>query len=128
MSAQVKKGYMERRSRREKIGNAVVFVILVLLSAVALFPIWWIFRSSLMSNTEMYAFPPPLVPPVWRFSNYADALVTFDFWLYFRNSMLIIVPSVIGGTLTATLSRGCISRAKSCSSPFASGRCCCLPW
>ncbi|MEI6100459.1 MAG: carbohydrate ABC transporter permease [Eubacteriales bacterium] len=66
-------------------------------------PIWWIFRSSLMSNPELYASPPPFFPQHWLFSNYPAALESFKFWLYLKNTMIIIVPSVIGGTLTATL-------------------------
>lgn len=66
-------------------------------------PIWWIFRSSLMTNTELYAFPPAFLPGKWLFSNYIDTLKTFKFWRYFGNTMKIIVPSVAAGTVTATL-------------------------
>lgn len=93
----------EKKARRERIGDAAAFGLLVLLAAVVLFPIWWIFRSSLMTNAEMYAYPPPFFPQAWRWSNYRESLEYFKFWLYFKNTMTIIVPSVIGGVITATL-------------------------
>jgi len=75
-------------------------------------PIWWIIRSSLMSNAELYAYPPAFFPSRWMFFNYAATLETFKFWQYFSNTMLIIVPSVITGTATATLCGYAFGRLK----------------
>jgi multiple sugar transport system permease protein len=86
-----------------KTGDRLAIVILAALAALVLLPIWWMFRSSLMTNAELFAYPPSFAPIVWRFGNYPATLVNFPFWAYFRNTMTIIVPSVIGGTLTATL-------------------------
>ena len=66
-------------------------------------PIYWIFRSSLMTNGELYRYPPALTPPEWRFYNYAETLEYFPFWTYFGNTMTIILPSILGATFTATL-------------------------
>lgn len=96
-------GVWKSRSRKENIGNAVCFILLVAVAAAVILPIWWIFRSSLMTNAELYAFPPALIPTNWRWLNYAETLENFKFWLYFRNTMTIIVPAVVGGTFTATL-------------------------
>lgn len=97
------KQLLASRSGREKIADISSFVLVVIMAAVAMLPIWWIFRSSLMTNTELYAFPPAFFPSEWRFSNYVETLETYDFWLYLKNTMIIIVPSVFGGTVTATL-------------------------
>jgi multiple sugar transport system permease protein len=69
--------------------------------AAALFPFFLIIRSSLMNNAELYAWPPSLYPKKWLFSYYPSTLKYFPFPLYFRNTMTIIVPSVIFGTVTA---------------------------
>ena len=91
------------KKRNEKIANAFALVMVIIMALIVMLPIWWIFRSSLMSNAELFQWPPKFCPPNWRFSNYKDALVYFPFWDYFRNTMTIIVPSVVGGTITATL-------------------------
>ena len=98
-----KRNYKAKANHRQFFWNGLSFLIIVLLAALVMLPIWWIFRSSLMTNSELYAWPPSFFPNNWRFSNYLETLNTFNFWLYFKNTMLIIVPSVIGGTLTATL-------------------------
>jgi multiple sugar transport system permease protein len=92
---------MSKRVNRGEIVNRLVFAVLVLSMLAVLFPIWWIIRSSLMNNAELYAWPPSLYPKKWLFSNYPATLKNFPFWLYFKNTMTIIIPSVIAGTITA---------------------------
>jgi multiple sugar transport system permease protein len=94
---------LQKRSEREQTLNQVAFLGLILIFILVVFPIWWIIRSSLMNNAELYAWPPSLFPTKWLFSNYPAALQNFPFWLYFRNTMTIIIPSVLAGTATATI-------------------------
>jgi len=91
------------KERSKRIADFISMVIIVILAALVMLPIWWIFRSSLMTNSELYAFPPAFFPADWLFSNYAITLKYFDFWLYLKNSFIIITPSVIAGTATATI-------------------------
>lgn len=97
------KQILASRSKREKIANGISLILVILMAAIVFLPIWWIFRSSLMTNAELYAYPPSFFPSKWLFSNYAETLETYDFWRYLINTMTIIVPAVFGGTVTATL-------------------------
>lgn len=83
--------------------NILSVIVLILLGLVVLFPIYWIVRSSLMSNAELYAYPPSFTPPAWRFSNDLATLKVFDYWKFLGNTMTILVPSVIGAVITATM-------------------------
>ena len=94
---------MKSRRKREKIVNVLCFLAVLFFAALAMLPIWWIFRSSLMSNAELFKWPPAFFPPRWLFSNYANSLQYFKFWTYLKNTMTIIIPSVVGGTITATM-------------------------
>jgi multiple sugar transport system permease protein len=94
---------LKKRERINAAADNVSFAVLVLLAVAAFFPLWWIIRSSLMNNAELYAWPPSLYPKKWLFSNYPAALKNFPFWLYFRNTMMVIVPAVTAGTATAIL-------------------------
>lgn len=97
------KQILASRSKREKVCNTICLILVIIMAAIVLLPIWWIFRSSLMTNAELYAYPPAFFPSKWLFSNYVETLETYDFWRYFKNTMTIIVPAVLGGTITATL-------------------------
>lgn len=96
-------GRLRSKKRRNMAMNILTFVVVVVFAMLAFFPIWWIFRTSLMSNAEIYQYPPSLIPQNWLFSNYAKTLEVFKFWKYLWNTMIIIVPSCLAGTFTATL-------------------------
>lgn len=40
---------LKSRKRTERITNALCFIALIFLTCLCMLPIWWIFRSSLMS-------------------------------------------------------------------------------
>ena len=100
------------RIRNEKILNISSFILLCSITFLVLIPIWWIIRSSLMSNDELFNVPPWFFPRNWRFSNYAELMPHFPFWRYLGNTALIIVPSVTFGVVTATMCGYAFARLK----------------
>ena len=50
-------GKMASRKKKEKAFNVLAFFIVLILAALVLLPIWWIFRSSLMSTEELKEYP-----------------------------------------------------------------------
>ena len=96
-------GRLKSKKRNERMLNMITLVVILLFAVIVLFPIWWIFRTSLMTNAEIYRYPPSLLPGNWLFANYEKTLEVFKFWSYLWNTMVIIVPACLGGTFTATL-------------------------
>ena len=87
-------GKMASRKKKEKAFNVLAFFIVLILAALVLLPIWWIFRSSLMSTAALNEYPPSFIPHEWLWSNYSKALETFEYWTYFKNTFTIIIPAV----------------------------------
>ena len=50
---------------------------------------------------EIFKSPPQFFPPEWVWSNYKLKKTTFDFFLYLWNTIKIVGPCVIWGTVTA---------------------------
>lgn len=103
---------MQNRKKKERLQSAAALFIVALLAALVLLPLWWIFRSSLMSNGVLYAYPPAFIPYEWLWSNYAKALESFKYWLYFKNTFTIIIPAVTAGTITAIFCGYAFARLK----------------
>ena len=61
-------GKMASRKRKEKAFNLLAFFIVLILAALVLLPIWWIFRSSLMSTATLNEYPPSFIPHEWLWS------------------------------------------------------------
>ena len=91
------------RKRSQKIADTLSFIAVVVIAALVMLPIWWMIRSSLMKSLEIFRWPPQFFPKEWLFSNYNIKPTTFDFWLYLRNTLTIVIPCVVFGTITAVL-------------------------
>ena len=98
---------MENSNRGTSIGVAIVISVLGL---AVLFPFFWMVRSSLMSNIEIYKYPPLLLPRSCSFVNYATTLETFPFARYIVNTLSIAVPSIIGVLLTSSFAAYAFAR------------------
>jgi len=94
---------IQSKERSRRITNILAIVAIVFLASLVMLPVWWIFRSSLMTNPELFAYPPAFFPSRWLFSNYPATMEVFRYWQYLKNTFTIIIPSVIGGTVTATM-------------------------
>lgn len=103
---------LKSKKRVEKATDIISFVLVVFFSFLCLFPIYWIFRSSLMTNNQLFAAKVPFFPPEWLFSNYPKTLEDFPFWLYLKNTMTFIVPSVLAGTITAIMGGYALARLR----------------
>ena len=86
---------------KKRIIGIVFFIVVLIFAALVLMPLWYVLRSSLMRSTDIFKWPPALLPTEWLWSNYRHNPITFDFFLYLRNTLIIVIPCVVFGTLTA---------------------------
>lgn len=98
--APVRRGSMRRRRR---IGDAVATVAAAVIGLVFLTPFLWMLSSSLKDLSEIYQFPPSLIPADIKWSNYADAWNALPFNVFFTNSFIVAVATTIGVVLTCSL-------------------------
>jgi multiple sugar transport system permease protein len=84
--------------------QTLVYTLLVLGAVFCLIPVFWLVRTSVMTLGDTFKFPPILWPNRIRWDNYAYAISTTPFPLYFRNTLIVLVPNVVGALLTASMS------------------------
>lgn len=94
------------------LGKTVVYLLCIGVSVLMLFPLVWLVRSSVMDLGQIFIFPPEWIPDPWRWQNYPEALTTIPFLLYLRNTLTILVPSVLGTVVTAALAAYGFSRLR----------------
>ena len=98
------------RSARSRLGAVCAYSLLVTGSVVMLIPLVWLVRSSFMGLGQIFIFPPEWIPDPWRWDNYPKALTTIPFVRYFFNTLFILVPTIIGTLITASLAAFGFSR------------------
>ena len=87
-----------------RVQRGILYVVLVLGAAACLLPIFWLVRSSLMTLGEVFKFPPLFWASRTRWDNFAGAMSTSPFLLYFRNTLIVVIPTVLATLVTSSLS------------------------
>lgn len=74
---------------RASINNIVSFVLLVVLSAAFILPLFWMITTSLKPIDQLLLDPPVWIPSPLEFDNYPNALEEQPFLQYLGNSLQI---------------------------------------
>jgi multiple sugar transport system permease protein len=88
---------------RKRIGLAVTYLLLVVLSIIFLLPILWMLSTALKSLAEVNTFPPILFPnpPLW--ANFVTALTQVPMFQFIGNSAAYSIVALIGDLLSSSL-------------------------
>ncbi len=88
--------------RREKLfWRGVTYIMLAIMLVVALFPVYWIFITSLKTNAEIYSLIPSMLPENPTIDGYKALIEKTDFLLWLRNSAVV---SVVVATVSVSVS------------------------
>ena len=81
---------MEMAGRKKsKIGKKLLWLVLILVAVIQIFPLVWLVDFSLASSTEMFTSGLLIIPEKIQWGNYTKAFVDGHFLLYLKNSILI---------------------------------------
>ncbi|ERL63882.1 carbohydrate ABC transporter permease [Schleiferilactobacillus shenzhenensis] len=81
----------------------MTYIPLVFIGIISIVPFLWLVRSALMNNTEIFEFPPKMIPTKWLWSNFSEVFKVIDFKTYLLNTFIIIVPVIIGTVVTSCM-------------------------
>ena len=87
--------------KKEKIGNGLCHIYLVVLSVIALFPLLWILLSSVKSAGELTANPTSFLPKKFTLENFTHVINDLRFidnianslWIAFAVTIIAIIIS-----------------------------------
>ena len=80
-----------------------IFLGLGLLSIVFILPLFWMVSTSLKPIEETMKLPPTFIPSEWKWGNYAEALTRIPFFLYLKNTLIVVVLGTLGTVLSSSL-------------------------
>ena len=84
--------------------NRLMLVIAIMLAIIYLFPLYWMYVTSLKTGSAMFATPPRLLPSDPQWATYGDVWASRNMARYLWNSLVIATGSV---ALIAALGVGC---------------------
>jgi raffinose/stachyose/melibiose transport system permease protein len=85
-----------------RIRKGIPVIVLIAITCMVMYPFLFVILTSLKTDSEVLVNPLGL-PRNWLWENYRTAWVEANFSIYFKNSVIILVPVVITVTLTSVL-------------------------
>ena len=82
------------KTGKEKAKKVILWVVLLLVAVIQIFPLIWLIDFSLASSSEMFTSGLLIIPKKIQWGNYVKAFVDGHFLLYLKNSVLINVLAV----------------------------------
>jgi multiple sugar transport system permease protein len=89
--------------RRYPWTRGVVHLVLILMSLIFVFPLLWMFSTSVKSIDEALAVPPRWIPSVFEWRNYGEAMSYIPFWTYTKNTVIACTLAAVGTTFSSAL-------------------------
>lgn len=86
---------MKSQSRRKRLTLAVIYLVLSLFVAGEMFPILWVFISSLKLPVDIFAWPPRFLPSAPTIDNYVYIFTKLHFLTFLRNTLLTAVLTTL---------------------------------
>lgn len=77
--------------RRRTINNVIAMIV----SAVMVFPVYWMVATALKQRAHILSSVPQFIPWPMSLENFRRALDKPDFWIFVRNSLTVTLSSVI---------------------------------
>jgi len=87
---------MNRYLFNEMIKKVILHLILIIGAVISLFPFYWMIVMSTRVSSDVYRFPPILIPGNQFISNFNRVLENIDFWGSFLNSVFVSIVTTIG--------------------------------
>ena len=81
------------RNQKEKIGNGLCHVYLIILSVIAFFPLVWVLLCSVKSSGELTANPTRFLPKHFTLENFTHVIQDLGFAGNISNSLIIAIST-----------------------------------
>lgn len=98
---------MNQRALRARVGH---YTLVALLVVCALFPLYWMFNTSLLSTSNMFKAVPDAIPDFSRIGIYVEVFKTLPLAMWLGNSLVIAVGTTILSAALALFAAYALSR------------------
>lgn len=103
---------MKRQRKKISLVNVLLYIIMVLLAVVLLFPFFYMISNSLMTSEEVINPVPQFFPAVPQFGNYLSLFSTNEYLLGFAYTLAIVCCNMISVPFSAGLAAFSFSKIK----------------
>jgi multiple sugar transport system permease protein len=97
--------FYQSRRFQALIKNIIVYILLIFLSLLFVFPFFWMLDSALKQNAQIFLWPPKWIPDPFAWKNFVTAFSNpqLPFALFLKNTMTLEVGIITGRLLSCIL-------------------------
>ena len=95
------------KKKKKKLSKPILYVILIIVAVIQIFPLIWLLDFSLASSSEMFTNGLLVMPKKIQWGNYVKAFVDGNFLWYLKNSILINGLAVLLVIVVSIMSFAC---------------------
>lgn len=96
--------------RRAKFRRYVLYGLMIALSVVYFFPVFWMTKSAFQSSEEIYSGSIHFIPRDFTLENVTGLLFDTPFLTFYKNSLIVVIGVVIVTLVTSTLAGYALTR------------------
>lgn len=96
--------------QRRLTGKIITYILLTVSGLMFAFPLFWTASSSLQTWQELRSYTPHWLPSEAQWGNYADVFEAAPFGRWLANSFLIVLITIPGTLITATMTAYAFAR------------------
>src|SRR5258707_7231588 len=78
-----------------RIATVAINIVVAVIGVIIAYPLVWMISASFKQTTEIYQFPPTLIPNGFTFTNYARLFTDWPFGTWYINSLVIALACTI---------------------------------
>jgi ABC-type glycerol-3-phosphate transport system permease component len=90
----------------------IIYVVLVVLAIIALFPFVWTFLTSLEERYILYKYQPKIDFSVYTLANYVELITETDFFIWLKNSLIVSINITFFSLFFSTLAGYAFAKKK----------------
>ncbi|HJC64519.1 MAG TPA: carbohydrate ABC transporter permease [Candidatus Blautia merdavium] len=107
---------------KRKLVSVLIHVILIVFSITMLVPFMWMFLTACKTVSESTQVNPFVIfPKEWQWQNFSTVVNNMNFFLLYKNTLLMIFFRIVAAVLTATMAGYALGRLNFKGKGFAFG-------
>jgi len=87
----------------QRFNNVSGYTVLMVLSALFMIPLYWMFSTALKSPQQTFAIPPEWVPAPAQWDNFAKVFDEVPFGRFYLNTFFLVFANIVGHLVSVTL-------------------------
>ena len=81
----------------------LLYAFLIVLAILFVLPIFYLFMGSFKAESELFRAPFKWLPDKFRLDNFVNMFSSIPFFMYLKNTMIIVICNIVGSLLSCSL-------------------------